>query len=57
MERYFSSSSGSIDPLAVFEESRDGAVKLPRRGTAGGSEVMPVDIDLERGCLSRGMNC
>ena len=35
--------------VAVLEKSRNDAVELPRRGGTGGIEVVPADIDLERG--------
>jgi hypothetical protein len=37
--------------IAIFEEGRDDAIELPRRGGTGWIEVLPTNIDLESGLL------
>ncbi len=40
--------------VAVFEERCDDAVELPRRSRTGRIEVLPTDVDLERGFFVAG---
>ena len=46
-----------LSAIAVFEERCDYAVELPRRGGTGGIEVLPADVDLERGFFVSRQEC